>query len=114
VAGTRIVYSRTEKCSNASLIVPERVYLPLLHIKLGRKKTFVKAMDQNSAGFMYLKNKLPRIRDAKNQRPQIPALIQDIKFENQRSEVENAAWKSFKNVTSIFWGNHKAENYHHM
>jgi hypothetical protein len=36
-----------------------------VHIKLGIKKTLVKAMDQNSAGFMYLKNKLPRTSDAK-------------------------------------------------
>jgi hypothetical protein len=45
-------------------------------------KTFVKAIDQNSSGFMYLKNKLPRIMDAKNKKPQIPVLIQDLKFEN--------------------------------
>jgi hypothetical protein len=65
VAEMRITYLRSEKCSNASLIDPGNVYLPPLHIKLGLKKTFVKAMDQNSAGFMYLKNKLPRISDAK-------------------------------------------------
>ena len=58
VAKTRIAYSRSEKCSNASLIEPEKVYIPPVHIKLGIKKTLVKAMDQNSAGFMYLKNKL--------------------------------------------------------
>jgi hypothetical protein len=28
--------------------------------------------------------------------------------------VETAAWKSFKNVTTNFWGNHKAENYRVM
>jgi len=61
----RIAYLRSEKCSNASLINPGNVYLPPLHIKLELKKTFVKAMDQNSAGFKYLKNKLPRIGDAK-------------------------------------------------
>jgi hypothetical protein len=36
-----------------------------VHIKLGIKKTLVKAMDQNSAGFMYMKNKFPRIYDTK-------------------------------------------------
>jgi hypothetical protein len=43
----------------------EVVYLPPLHIKLGQIKNFVKAMDQNSAGFLYLTNKLPRISEAK-------------------------------------------------
>jgi len=28
--------------------------------------------------------------------------------------VERAAWKSLKNVTSNFLGNHKVENYHDM
>ena len=62
---TRITYLRSEICSNAPLINHEKVYLPPLHIKLGLKKTFVKAMNQNSAGFMYLKNKLPKINDVK-------------------------------------------------
>jgi len=56
---------RSEKCSNASLIDSEKVYLPPLHIKLEHKRTFLKAMNQNSAGFIYLKNKLPRISDVK-------------------------------------------------
>jgi hypothetical protein len=43
----------------------EKVYLSQLHIKLELIKNFVKAMDQNSAGFTYLKNKFPRISDAK-------------------------------------------------
>ena len=47
-------------------------------------------MGQNSAGFMYLKNKFPRISDAKIKEgvfvgPQIRELIQDVKFEDQPS-----------------------------
>jgi hypothetical protein len=50
-------------------------------------------MDQNSAGFMYLKNRFPKISDAKIKEqvfvgPQIGELIQDVKFEDQLSEVE--------------------------
>jgi hypothetical protein len=50
-------------------------------------------MDQNSAGFIYLKNRFPNISDAKIKEqvfvgPQIGALIQDVKFEDQLSEVE--------------------------
>jgi hypothetical protein len=76
-------------------------------------------MDQNSAGFRYLKNKFPRISDAKSKEgafvgPQIRELLQDVKYEDQLSEVENAAWKSFKNVTTNFCGYHNAENYRGM
>jgi hypothetical protein len=35
----------------------------------------------------------------------------DVKFEHQLIEVEKAAWKSLKNVTTNFLGNRKAENY---
>jgi hypothetical protein len=36
-----------------------------LYITLALKKNFIKAMDENSAGFMYLKNESPRISDVK-------------------------------------------------
>jgi hypothetical protein len=36
--------------------------------------------------------------------PQLRQLIQGIKFEDQLSEVEKDAWKSFRNVTAIFLG----------
>ena len=61
-------------------------------------RNLVKAMDQNSGGFMYLENNFPRISDAKIRERifvgiQIRELIQDVKFEDQLSEVEKAAWK---------------------
>ena len=34
--------------------------------------------------------------------------MHDVKFEDQLSEVEKAAWKSFKNATTNVLGNHKA------
>jgi hypothetical protein len=66
-------------------------------------------MDQNSAGFMYLKNKFPRIIDAKIKEgefvgPQIRELIQEVRFEDQLCTVEKAVWKSFKNVTTNLGG----------
>jgi hypothetical protein len=50
-------------------------------------------MDQNSAGFMYLKKMFHRISDAKIKEellvgPQIRELMQDVKYEDQLSEVE--------------------------
>ena len=55
-------------------------------------------MDQNTARFIYLKYKFPRISDVKIKEQvfvghQIRELIQDIKSEDQLSEVENSAWK---------------------
>jgi len=50
---------------NNPLIKPEKVYLLPMHIKLGLIKNCVKAMYQNTAGFMYLKKKFPRISDTK-------------------------------------------------
>jgi hypothetical protein len=79
-------------------------------------KNFVKGIDQNGAGFAYLKETFPRISDAKIKEgilvgPQIRELMQDAKFEEQRTQVGKAAWSSFKNVTKHFLGNIKAENF---
>jgi len=58
---------------------------------------------------MYLKNRFPRISDYKIKEgvfvgPQIRELIQDVKFEDQLSEMEKAVWKSLKNGTTNFGG----------
>jgi len=81
---------------------PENVYLPPLDIKLGLIKNFFKTVDQNSAGYMCLKNTLPRIGGVKIKEgvffgTQRRELIQDVTFEDLLNEVENAAWKSLKN-----------------
>ena len=65
------------------LINSKNVYLPPLHIRLGLMNNFVKAMYQNSTGFMYMKNKFPRISDAKIKEwvlsgPHIKGLIHKI------------------------------------
>jgi hypothetical protein len=92
---------------NTPIINPEKVYLPPLHTKLGLIKNFVRAMDQNSARFMHLKRMFPRISEPKFKEgvlvgPQITALIREVKLEDQLSELEKAAWKSFKNVNFFF------------
>jgi hypothetical protein len=79
-------------------------------------KNFVKTKDQNSVKFTYFKNTFPRIGDAKTKEgvfvgPEIRELIQNVKFEDPRSEVEKTARKSLKNITTSFPGDHKAENY---
>jgi hypothetical protein len=70
---------------------PENFYLLPLNIKIGLIKNSVKVMYQKSAGFMYFKNTLRRVSDAKIKEgvllgPQIRELIQDVKFEDQPDE----------------------------
>jgi len=64
------------------LVLPEKIYLPLLHIKLGLMKNFVKGMDKTGHGFEYVRNKFPNVNDGKIKEgifigPQIRELMQD-------------------------------------
>ena len=98
------------------LVDPKKVYLPPLHMKLGLMKNFVKAMDRDGQGFLYLQGKFPRISDAKMKDgifigPQIRELMKDQDFERRLNESEKAAWRSFHKVVKNFLGNKKAENY---
>jgi len=47
------------------LVLPEKIFLPPLHINLGLMKNFVIGMDKTGRGFEYLRNKFPNVRDAK-------------------------------------------------
>ena len=75
-----------------SLVNSDTIILPSLHIKLGLFKNFVKALNQNGAGFHYLKEKFPRVSDSKIKEgifvgPQIRALIRDGKFKDLLSQI---------------------------
>ena len=79
-----------------SLVNSDMIILPSLHIKLGLVKNFVKALDENGAGFHYLKEKFPRVGDYKIKEgifvgPQIRALIRDGNFEDLLSQNEKSA-----------------------
>jgi hypothetical protein len=50
---------------NPPLDLPENIYLPNLHIKLGLMKNFVKGMDKIGRGFECVRNKFPNMSDAK-------------------------------------------------
>jgi len=65
-------------------------------------------MFQRSASFISLKNKFFEIINAEIKEgvligPQIREFIQDVRFEDQLSEVEKSAWKSFRYVTTNLW-----------
>jgi hypothetical protein len=50
---------------NPPLVLPGKIYLPNLHIKLSLTKNFVKGMDKTDRGFEYVMNKFPNMSDAK-------------------------------------------------
>jgi hypothetical protein len=77
---------------SAPLVNSEDILLPPLHIKLGLIKHFVKAMDKNGSGFLYLKEKFPKIRDAKIKEgifvgPQIRQKMKDNSFEQKLNDI---------------------------
>jgi len=79
------------------LIHPEKIYLPPLHIKLGRMKNFVKGTDKTGHGFKYMRYKFPNVSDAKIKEdmfigPQIRELMQDKQFDEDLNETERNAW----------------------
>jgi len=93
--------------------------LPSMHLKLGLMKNFVKAMNQEEAAFTYLREKFPRLSEAKLKEgvfigPQIRDLIKDEYFDKLLQGDEKAAWDSFKFVVKEFLGNRRAQNYEEL
>jgi len=73
-------------------------------------KNFVKGMNKTSRGFEYLRNKFPKMSDAKIKEgifigPPDQGTDEDV------NETERNAWLSFKRICKDFLGNHKALNY---
>lgn len=102
--------------TNIPLIPSNKILLPPLHIKLGLMKNFVKAMNRDGPAFGYLKQKFPRISEAKIKEgifvgPQIRQLLRDSDFDIVLEGCEKEAWEAFKMVVTHFLGNKRAENY---
>jgi hypothetical protein len=101
--------------AHPALMDNSNTYLPH-HIKLGLIKISVKAMDKEIEGFAYLRQKFPKIREAKMKEglfigPHINKLIEDHDFSTQLNVTERRDWKAFENVHRNFLGNEKVENY---
>jgi hypothetical protein len=78
------------------LILPEKKFLPPLHIKLGLMKNFVKGLDITGRGLEYVRNKLANVSDGKIVEgiiigPQIRELMQDRQFDEDTNEIEKCA-----------------------
>ena len=98
------------------LVERDKVIMPPFHIKLGLMKNFVKALDNDSDAFRYLRNKFPELSDAKVTEgvfigPQIRKIIADSHFQELLSATERDAWVAFKSVVANFLGNNKSAEY---
>jgi len=105
-----------EKNVNPPLVLPEKIYLPPLYVKLGLMKSFVKGTDKIGRGFEYVRNKFPNVSDANIKEVifigfQIRELMKDKEFDEDVNETERNIWLSFKRICKDFLRNHKAANY---
>jgi len=87
-----------------------------MHLKLGLIKNSVKAMNQVEAAFTYLREKFPRLSEAKLKEgiiidPQLRDLMKEKYFEKLLQDDEKAVWDSLKFVVKGFLGNRSAQNY---
>ena len=101
------------------LVDPKDVLLPPLHIKLGLMKNFVKGMNQEERAFKYIREKFPKLNDAKVKEgifvgPQIRELVKDPAFDQVLEGKEKEAWEAFKGVVRGFLGNRRDDNYLHL
>lgn len=108
--------SGKENVKNTPLVEPSKVILPPLHIKLGLMKNFVKALNREGQAFSHLKEMFPKLSDGKLKEgifvgPQIRKLLHDVIFDSKLTNLELAAWSSFKLIVHGFLGNRKDGNY---
>jgi hypothetical protein len=104
---------------NQPLVEPNKIFLPSMHLKLGLMKKSVTAITQDEAAFTYLREKFPKLSEAKLKEgvfigPQIRDLIKDEYFDRLLQGDETSAWDSFKSVVNGFLGNRKAQNYEEL
>jgi hypothetical protein len=98
---------------NQPLVEPSKMLLPSMHLKLGLMKNFLKAMKQEAAAFTYLREKFPKLSEAKFKEgvsigPKIRDLIKDEYFHRLLQGDEKSASDSFKSVVNGFLGNRRA------
>ena len=99
-----------------SLVNPQHVLLPPLHIKLEMMKQFVKALNKESGGLKYLCGvfqalSTEKLRAGVFDGPQIRRLVNDKRFVFSVIAVKKNAWLSFLAVVANFLGNFKAPTY---
>jgi hypothetical protein len=114
---TKEYYATREQEHFASKSCDRRkILLPLLHIKLGIMKQFVKALPKTGSCFTYLCKTFPHLSEAKLKEdifvgPDTRRLTSDDNFLLTMSEVEREAWTAFQSVIRNFLGNNKDPHY---
>jgi len=79
---------------NVENVEPRKILLPSMHFKLGLMKSFVKAMNQEEAAFTYLREKFPRLSEAKLKEGIFPLVH---KYENlSRTNSSTISFKATK------------------
>jgi hypothetical protein len=99
-----------------SLVDPKKILLPLLRIKLGIMKQFVKALPKTGYCFKYLYKKFPHLSKATLKEGvfvgrDIRKLMFNEHFLLTKTEGEREAWIAFKSVVTKFLENNKDPDY---
>ena len=101
---------------NPPLIERSKILLPLLHIKLGLAKQFVKSLKPTSHAFRYIRQMFPSLSEAKVKGgifvgPQIRRMLASEELEEQMSDLERNAWQAFRMIVEGFLGKHRRDDY---
>ncbi|GBN25596.1 hypothetical protein AVEN_153975-1 [Araneus ventricosus] len=101
---------------NTPLVSPKKIILPALRIKLGIVKQLIKVIDTNKPAFTYLREKFPRLNEAKIKEAifmgsQIRGIFKDTKFGNLLDNDEKQVWNVVSQVCTNFFGNIRSEYY---
>lgn len=99
-----------------TLVEPNKMLLPFLHVKLSLMKKSVKALDRVGGGFALLHQKFPRVsRECLKagifDGPLIRERIKDASFDETMNPTESSAWLPLKSVIADFLGNHRSPQY---
>ena len=98
---------------NESLVPPDKVILPPLHIKLGLMKQYVKSLDKGGECFKYIFQKFSflsyeKIKAGVFDRPKMRQLLKDKEFIETMSPEEKNGWIAFSQIVNNFLGNTKS------
>jgi hypothetical protein len=99
-----------------SLVNPEDILLPPLHIKLGIFKQFIKALDSEGEPLKIVKNLFPTLSEGKIKEgvfvgPQLNKLMKSDAFKLALNKSELRAWDSLLETVKNFLGKHRSDNY---
>ena len=102
-----------------SLVDPSKIFLPPLHSKLGLMKNFVKALDRDGGGYLFLSEKfkqksMEKLKAGIFDGLEIRELMKDADFNESLNSIELSTWLALKLVIVHFLGNHRSSEYQKM